>query len=1529
MTVPISHVPVVASVRRRLLVATALAGLGFAQSAVAVQAGTDDPYWLGGGFSGCGGAGSCTLTSPTSVWMDGALTYTGQGGAAVLLLGSGAAMATTIGDASLPTILSKSNPGSDRTTIDALSATYRSILGVTPQIDMPLTGLISSDAAGTYAKADILRAVSALDVVQSVLGTNPSAITSVDAASAWVSGRSNAQLLSTLQPELASLSWAADGTTSATAAQVAVASILFRSLTDADITTRDGAFLSQLLTIANADGTVSLSAVKAMMNFDQLPADQQAYYTQSIQRLMTILAGVQITGGNDPTFKAIDFVRAAEADGSAYDVVYGQTNNTPSQATTVSVRDLLRMSTLQNATFAKNVTSLFLPSISDYLTGATSGATAQGAYASALMASNTLTLRSSGRVTATSGSGIVANNTGAITLVSDATVTATGTSIDGLAAYGNGASGDVAVTNRGLVTVTGNDSVGVKGKVSAGTGTVLVTNEGAVVVSGQGSAGVRAKSVDGGAATAANAATGTVDVSGSGSAAVYASATTSDASVSNAGTITVHDGAAAGIVASSNQGALASAVNTGTINLTSDAIGTSKSGAIVAGGGVSVARVVNSGTVIVVGDAFPALRAMSGAATGTAEATNTGVVSVTGSEAAGMLVSTGGTGSARATNSGRLSVGGTSAAGVVAASFGGAAVATNEAGGRVEIGGFGSRAVDVSSTTGTAAATNAGTVSVTDGFLGVVAFSDSNASSVTNIGTVTLVTDGRLQQGTVDGLGVSLVGALAAGTGVDHARVENRGTIDVTGASTRAILTVAERSGGSVSVANSGTVKVQGAGGIGIHSVTVDGAVGIENSGAIDVGGQGATGVVARSEGSSIRVTNSGSITAPAAISADAGSGTVFVENSGTITGSVALAGDMTTMTNSGAVIGTVTLGAGDGTFVLTSGAGVGKVVAGAGRTLLDVREADGRLRSLDAANFVGFRQASLTGDAGWLLSGDFSSTAFSIGGGRAQVAGGLGAVDLAAGTTLMGTGSVASLASKGATIAPGDTLATTGLGTITVDGDLGLDRASTVLVDVEKDKSDRIVVKGTAQLAGVLLLRGTDVVGGKTLTIIDAKAVEQTFSTATWTEAGKWDFLKMEVVYTPTSVTVKTTDPVTTAKETMQTESKAFLTSVFGETPVLQTTESQTAYQTIGNLISDAKGDAGKIQKTMDEVSGKATVVAANAGTVAVQAVDQAVSRASDAALGGASAGATGGGMSMAYVEDPAEAAPAQRAIGRVLHEKVPAVETRSLIAWTTGQFGFGSASNGGAHSDFRSGGITIGLIKRIDEAFSVGFAGGYTRSNISVENPNASLGIDSYHMLLHGTWDTDAFRLNGLVGHAVQQFGGQRAVAGGNAASSYGGGSVRVGIDGGYKIKWNQHEFMPFAGLDVIHGWTSGYTETGAPGGLNLTYDATSTDTVDGRIGLKWSARHQVSPGVRVEPMASVAWIHSFGNVNPSIHGSMLGNSFVMTGASRSREALAVSTGLSTEIGENFSVFGRYSGRLASDTTAHDFSAGLRYKW
>lgn len=1417
--------------RALLSAATALGGVaGFAIASSPARA-DDGVYFLG---SNCQTVASCsyTLTAPTFVGIES--SFANAASPTVTLDGNGANMTVGVADTSFAGLVAATNPTSSVTSLDAVAATFHSMSGQTVPSDKvaSIANVLGVSASDVVAKSDLLNALGTWTHVANSIG----GAATVDPVS-FVGSLTLAERKAFLQPEVSALSVASDGTVDAAAAQVAVAKVLFRTLTVAAVETRQGGDANyQFFQGFATNGVVVIDTVIASMPLDQMSADERAFYEASFLRLKALLAGREV-GGQAGAYRVDDLFIAAEADGSAYSSVYGVSGNVLSSTTRVSynwLTDWSRVASYNGSIYSSNLTSLFTASAQTlFSAGATDAATVQAAVTRALVSAGATVAATTASLSSTNGIALLATNTtGAIDLTSKVAISATGSTW----AYGILAqtdSGRISVTNQGVVDVASDNGKGVAAQTATGSD-VAVTNQGAIVARGSNAAGVQATTDSGAGAVSAT----------------------------NSGSITVEGTNASGILAFSPHGAAA-----------------------VSG--------VNEGAIAATGDR------------------------VTGVEVWSNI------GEASATNRGRVTADGTGATGIGASSTGGRASAINASAGTITVGGSASSGLTASSTSGAAVASNAGQVTLDGGRFGVVAFSGSGDATSTNAGAISMTSDGTVY---------GFAGALAAGTSNGTTKIDNSGTITATGGGLAGMLTLAEGASATLEAFNSGVVSVGGAGSGGLVARAADGRIAIDNSGRIDVSGANAVGVAIDTAAAAVTIGNSGTISASgtgaSAVSVTNASGIVSFDNSGAIDGAVdLLAGGGAVLSNTGRITGAVAFGAGDDTFRQTLGARYASVNGGAGVDTFVFSGAAGRAGAIDATTLVGFEKGRLSGGADWTLVGNFTGVDFTVDAGSASFSGVLGGVTLATGSALRGSGTVSSITSTGATIAPGDTATSNGVGTISVVGDLRLDAASTVLVDLAGKTSDKIAVGGTASLGNAgLLLRGRDIAGGTTFQILTAgTSVDGTFaSTVRWTD-GNWDFLGLTVQYDANSVTLKTADAVTQVKSEITAQSRGFLDAVFGETPQLATDGQAEAYRQIGEQVAKAQGNTTEVQKTIDEVSGKATLVSADAATSAVRAVDQAVSRASDAAVGGGSPEANG--VTMAYLDEEPEQ-PAQRAIGRVLSAYAKPPVAHSLVVWTTGQFGFGHASSGTSSSDFRSGGLTMGIIKRIDDAFSVGFAGGYTRSNVDVQNPTSHLGVDSYHLLGHATWETDALRFNGLVGYAFQNFQGRRNVLTSVAVSDYAGGSVRFGLDGGYKIRWLSSEFMPFVGLDVIHGWTAGYTEKGA-GVLNLTIEDNRTTAVDGRIGLKWSTRYALATGATIAPMVSAAWVHSFGDDTSTIHGSMVGSSFVMTGPARSRDSLALSTGLTADVGDTVSIYGRYSGRLARDAQAHDFSAGFRYKW
>lgn len=130
---------------------------------------------------------------------------------------------------------------------------------------------------------------------------------------------------------------------------------------------------------------------------------------------------------------------------------------------------------------------------------------------------------------------------------------------------------------------------------------------------------------------------------------------------------------------------------------------------------------------------------------------------------------------------------------------------------------------------------------------------------------------------------------------------------------------------------------------------------------------------------------------------------------------------------------------------------------------------------------------------------------------GTLQVTGSLnGAVLVAAGGTLMGTGSVGSVDSSG-TLAPGASI-----GTLTVNGNLNLRSGNTLQVEISPRAADKLAVSGSASLGGTLQVLpevGSYTVG-TSYDVITAQSVSGQFNTLATSNPDRLGNLVVGVVY-------------------------------------------------------------------------------------------------------------------------------------------------------------------------------------------------------------------------------------------------------------------------------------------------------------------------------------------------------------------------------------------------------------------------------
>ncbi|GAA4804274.1 putative Ig domain-containing protein [Lysobacter hankyongensis] len=202
-------------------------------------------------------------------------------------------------------------------------------------------------------------------------------------------------------------------------------------------------------------------------------------------------------------------------------------------------------------------------------------------------------------------------------------------------------------------------------------------------------------------------------------------------------------------------------------------------------------------------------------------------------------------------------------------------------------------------------------------------------------------------------------------------------------------------------------------------------------------------------------------------------------------------------------------------------------------------------------------------------------------------------------------------------------------------------------------------------------------------------------------------------------------------------------------------------------------------------------------------------------------------------------------------------------LGIWAAGMIRSGNhdGRNGSAGVDFETDGVSVGIDRRISDAFSVGGGVGYGRDDSDIgDNGSRSEGT-AYTFAMYASYSPgDRFFLDGLVGYQKLDYDLRRyvttngAFVNGSRSGTQWFGSVSAGAD----FQSGAWQFTPYVRADVMRGDLEAYTETG-DAIFSLAYDNMEVDTNTGNAGLRIDYRHQAAWGF-LTPQFRLEYQHDF---------------------------------------------------------------------
>jgi len=689
---------------------------------------------------------------------------------------------------------------------------------------------------------------------------------------------------------------------------------------------------------------------------------------------------------------------------------------------------------------------------------------------------------------------------------------------------------------------------------------------------------------------------------------------------------------------------------------------------------------------------------------------------------------------------------------------------------------------------------------------------------------------------------------------------------------------------GSATVINSGSIT--GTLNYGIWSVTSYATV-TNNAGASITGGQ--YGISAADSGSS--VFNAGTISG----------GTAAIQFAGT--------GNTLTLAPGSVITGNV-LGTDSDTFQL----------GGTGTATFDVSQID------PAGQYQGFGTFNKIDSSIWTLTGTGTFAGpVNVNGGTLNVDGDISSasgVTVNVGGTLSGTGIVGDTTVIGGTFAPGSGTAGTSM---TVNGTLGFDAASTYAVNVSPSAASSANVSGTATLGGAtvnaIFTPGSYI--SKRYTILTAAGFGgSTFGaiTSTNTPAAITSALSYDLTHVYLDLTLNFSTPAANTLNGNQNNAANAIIGYFNSTGGVP-----AAFASL-----DANGLA--------QVSGQPGASTAQAG---ITATGQFV----NAIVDGAFDDKSGPGGVSGFADENAYAAKPK--VSRAAKDAYAAVTPRDRAASFEGRWNVWAAAYGGSsrvNGDNAAGtntttsrvfGTVIGAGYRPSADLQLGFALGGAGSNFGLDGGFGGGKADIFNAAVYAKRNWGAAYVSGLLSYAWQDTTTDRTVTAAGTDilhASFKAQALATRLESGWRYATPSVGITPYAALQTTSFFLPSYGETATSGSnqFALNYASKTITATRAELGAKFDKAMLVQGGI-FTLKAKTAWAHDWNTdrAATATFQALPGASFTVNGAAPSANAALVSLGVDMGWHNGWTLAANFDGEFSRTTAAYAGKGSVRYAW
>jgi subtilase-type serine protease len=281
----------------------------------------------------------------------------------------------------------------------------------------------------------------------------------------------------------------------------------------------------------------------------------------------------------------------------------------------------------------------------------------------------------------------------------------------------------------------------------------------------------------------------------------------------------------------------------------------------------------------------------------------------------------------------------------------------------------------------------------------------------------------------------------------------------------------------------------------------------------------------------------------------------------------------------------------------------------------------------------------------------------------------------------------------------------------------------------------------------------------------------------------------------------------------------------------------------------------------------------------------------------------------------------------------KAPVAREPDYAYWAQGIGAWGKFNGDGnaAPVDRTLAGFVSGVDVRVAGNSRVGFAAGYTNSQINLDG-RGTANVDTAHVAGYAGTSIGAINLRGGAAYAFHRVDSDRTIIFpgffDRASGHYDAGTGQIFGEIGYGLSWDKVAIEPFAGAAWVHFHNNSFNETGTAGAA-LAVAGNTFETGYTTLGVRAASLFVLANGMALIPRASAAWQHAFDNVTPAVAVSFLasGQSFVVSGVPLARDSALVDAGVDLRVRPNITIGLSYVGQLSGNVQDH--AAKGKFTW